>query len=103
VKRAALFSADTPLTNATTTLYEQWTYSTNNPTPTLFDVLAVEQAVDPATCPTEPMLLTVDDRGYIREGKSLEKITPTLLFACTPMQSVSSACLWRSSPFRNNS
>ena len=51
-RRAAIFSADTPLTNATTTLYQQWTYSTNNPTPTLFDVFAIEQALDPATCPT---------------------------------------------------
>jgi inosine-uridine nucleoside N-ribohydrolase len=84
VKRAALFSADTPLTNATTTLYEQWTYSTNNPTPRLFDVLAVEQAVDPATCPTEPMLLTVDDRGYTREGKAMGEDHPNALVCLHP-------------------
>ncbi len=84
VKRAALFSADTPLTNATTTLYEQWTYSTNNPTPTLFDVLAVEQALDPATCPTEPMMLTVDDQGYTREGIATGQNHPNVLVCLHP-------------------
>jgi purine nucleosidase len=67
-KRAALFSSDTPLTDAITTLYEQWTLSTSNPTPTLYDVLAVEQVLDPQTCPVQPMRLVVDDRGFTREG-----------------------------------
>ncbi len=66
-KRAALFSSDTPLTDAITTLYEQWTLSTSNPTPTLYDILAVEQVLDPQTCPVQSMRLIVDDRGLTQE------------------------------------
>lgn len=78
VKRAALFSADNPLTDATNTLYEQWTRSTNNPTPTLFDVLAVEQVLDPLTCPVEPLRLVVDDQGYTRETNGAPNVTVCL-------------------------
>lgn len=67
VKRTAIFSADNALTTAITTLYEQWTLSTNNPTPTLFDVLAVSEALEPSSCPTQLISLQVDDRGFTRE------------------------------------
>jgi purine nucleosidase len=67
VLRSTLFSQDTRITNALVSLYEEWTASTRNPTPTLFDAMAVAAAIDPALCPTQPMHLEVDDQGYTRE------------------------------------
>jgi inosine-uridine nucleoside N-ribohydrolase len=66
VKRNVLFSQGTPLTDALTLLYHQWTASTNNPTPTLFDAMAVAAAIDPSLCPTQPMRIAIDDKGYTR-------------------------------------
>ncbi len=66
VKRNALFSQGTPLTDALTLLYHQWTSSTNNPTPTLFDPMAVSFAIDPSLCPTQAMRIAIDDKGYTR-------------------------------------
>jgi len=67
VLRNTLFSQDTRVTNALVSLYEEWTASTQNPTPTLFDAMAVAATIDPALCPTQAMHLEVDDRGYTRE------------------------------------
>ncbi len=47
-------------------LYQQWTASTGNPTPTLFDAMAVAEVVDPSLCPTQPMRIRIDDQGYTR-------------------------------------
>jgi len=66
ILRTTLFSQDTPTTNALAELYEQWSASTQNPTPTLFDAMAVAYALDPDLCPTQPMHITVDDKGYTR-------------------------------------
>ena len=66
-KRRLLFAAGSPLTDALTLLYHQWSLSTGLITPTLFDVVAVAFAVDPAICPVTPLRLTVDERGYTRE------------------------------------
>lgn len=66
VKRNVLFSYDTPLTDTLTLLYEQWTASTENPTPTLYDPMAVAYALNPDLCPTKPMHIVVDDQGYTR-------------------------------------
>jgi purine nucleosidase len=62
VKRQILFSAGTPLTNALAALYYQW----GQQTPTLFDVVAVAYALEPALCPTQPMHIEVDKLGYTR-------------------------------------
>lgn len=67
VLRTILFSQDTPITNALASLYEEWTASTQNPTPTLFDAMAVAAAIEPSLCPTQPMHVEVDDRGLTRE------------------------------------
>lgn len=64
--RHVLFSQDTPTTDALTSLYQQWTASTKNPTPTLFDAMAVTYAIDPSLCPTQPMHIVVDEKGYTR-------------------------------------
>jgi purine nucleosidase len=66
VKRTLLFTQSTPLTDALTLLYQQWTRSTNRQTPTLFDVMPVAFAIAPQLCPTRPLRLRVDDQGYTR-------------------------------------
>lgn len=66
VLRAKLFSQGTPTTNALVELYEQWTSSTQDPTPTLYDAMAVAWTLDHSLCPTTPLHLTVDDKGYTR-------------------------------------
>lgn len=68
VLRSTLFSQDTRVTSALVSLYEEWTASTQNPTPTLFDAMAVAAAIDPSLCPTQPMHLDVDDKGFTREA-----------------------------------
>jgi purine nucleosidase len=68
VLRSTLFSQDTRVTNALVSLYEEWTASTQNPTPTLFDVMAVAETIEPSLCPTQPMHLEVDSKGYTREA-----------------------------------
>jgi inosine-uridine nucleoside N-ribohydrolase len=66
VKRNILFSQGTRLTDTLTLLYHQWTASTLNPTPTLFDAMAAAYALNPSLCPTQPMHIVVDDKGYTR-------------------------------------
>lgn len=61
-KRALLFSAGTPLTNALAALYYQW----GRLTPTLFDVMAVAYVVQPNLCPAQPLHIDVDKDGYTR-------------------------------------
>lgn len=67
VLRGILFSQDTRVTNALVSLYEEWADSTQNPTPTLFDAMAVAAAIDPSLCPTQPMHVDVDSKGFTRE------------------------------------
>jgi purine nucleosidase len=66
VMRTSLFSQGTPSTDALALLYQQWTASTLNPTPTLYDAMAVAEVIDPSLCPTQPMRIQIDDRGYTR-------------------------------------
>jgi purine nucleosidase len=63
-KRAFLFKQGTPLTNALSTLYYQW----GQPTPTLFDAMAVAYVLDPSLCPTTPLHITVEKDGSTRES-----------------------------------
>jgi purine nucleosidase len=62
VKRAILFAAATPMTNALAALYYQW----GQQTPTLFDAMAVAYAVDPNLCPVQPFHIEVDKLGFTR-------------------------------------
>lgn len=64
--RDTLFRQATPTTDALLSLYMEWSASTGNATPTLFDAMAVAEAVDPALCPTQPMHIEIDDKGYTR-------------------------------------
>jgi purine nucleosidase len=64
--RDTLFSQGTPSTDALALLYQQWTAATLNPTPTLFDAMAVAEVLDSSLCPTQPMRIRIDDQGYTR-------------------------------------
>lgn len=66
VKRALIFTQSTPLTDALTLLYQQWSRGTNRQTPTLFDVMPVAFAIAPQLCPTRSLRLRVDEQGYTR-------------------------------------
>jgi inosine-uridine nucleoside N-ribohydrolase len=71
VKRSILFSQGTAATDALALLYAQWAAATQSVTPTLFDAMAVAVTIDPSVCPTEPMHIEIDDKGFTRptEGK----------------------------------
>jgi inosine-uridine nucleoside N-ribohydrolase len=60
VKRAFLFSQGTPITDALTLLYHQW----GQQTPTLFDPMTIAFLVNPTLCPTQPMHIRVDEKGF---------------------------------------
>ncbi len=66
VLRATLFSQDTRITDALDSLYEEWSYATNSPTPTLYDAMAVASVIDPDLCPTRPLHIVVDGKGFTR-------------------------------------
>ena len=62
VKREMVFRQSTPLTDDLTLLYHLW----GGQTPTLYDPVAVTYALRPDICPTTPMRLEIDDKGYTR-------------------------------------
>jgi len=62
VKRAIIFQAGTPITDALTLLYHEW----GQETPTLFDPMTIAFIVDPKLCPVTPMHIVVDDNGMTR-------------------------------------
>jgi inosine-uridine nucleoside N-ribohydrolase len=64
--RSILFRQSTPLTDSLAILTEEWGGG-RSATPTLFDVMAVEAAIDRDLCPSQPMHIRVDDRGYTRQ------------------------------------
>ena len=64
VKRAIIFQAGTPLTDALTLLYHEW----GQETPTLFDVMTIAYILNPALCPTKPLHISVDEKGFTRPG-----------------------------------
>lgn len=68
--RNALFAQGTPLTDALTLLYHQWTDAYqpwSGATPTLFDVVPVAYLIDAGLCPTTPLRLVVDADGATKE------------------------------------
>lgn len=66
VERNIIFTHSSPLTDDLTLLYHQWSAATQNPTPTLFDAMAVAYAIQPDLCPTTLMHIEVDDNGLTR-------------------------------------
>jgi hypothetical protein len=63
VLRGILFRQGTSLTDALALLYHEW----NQQTPTLFDVMAMADVIDPKLCPTQPMHIEVSDNGLTEE------------------------------------
>jgi len=61
-KRAILFQAGNPLTDALTLLYHEW----NQQTPTLFDPMTIAFVVNPKLCPVKPLRIRVDEEGFTR-------------------------------------
>jgi inosine-uridine nucleoside N-ribohydrolase len=61
-KRELIFRRATPLTDALTLLYHHW----GQLTPTLYDPVAVAFAIEPQLCPTIPLRIEIDDKGYTR-------------------------------------
>jgi purine nucleosidase len=62
VKRAAIFQAGTPITDALTLLYHEW----GQETPTLFDPMTIAFILEPQLCPVKPMHIVVDEKGLTR-------------------------------------
>jgi inosine-uridine nucleoside N-ribohydrolase len=65
-KRSLLASISTPMTDSLQVLMAEWARSTNQVTPTLFDAVAVAYAADPTSCPTTPLHIEVDEKGFTR-------------------------------------
>jgi inosine-uridine nucleoside N-ribohydrolase len=65
IRRARLVTAGTPITDAITLMYCQWSPGCKG-IPTLFDPVAVTYAIRPDLCPTKPLALRVDEKGYTR-------------------------------------
>jgi inosine-uridine nucleoside N-ribohydrolase len=66
VKRSLLGSISTPLTDSLQVLTAEWQRSSQQVTPTMFDVVATAYAVDPQTCPTTPLHIEIDKAGFTR-------------------------------------
>jgi inosine-uridine nucleoside N-ribohydrolase len=62
VKRAILFSAGTPLTDALTLLYHEW----GQQTPTLYDPMTIAFIDNPKLCLVKPLHIDIDDKGFTR-------------------------------------
>ena len=68
--REILFAHRSPLIDQLTLLYREWVQGTpnHNPTPTLFDPVAVTYTFWPELCPTIPMHIDVSDEGLTSRG-----------------------------------
>ena len=66
--REAVFAHGSPLTDQLTLLYHQWMSPSDghSETPTLFDPVAVTYTFRPDLCPTKPMRIEVDEKGFTR-------------------------------------
>ena len=62
VKRAVLFKQGTPLTDQLALLYHQW----GQQTPTLYDPMTIAFILSPGICPTKPLHIQVDRKGFTR-------------------------------------
>ena len=69
--REAVFAQQSPLTNQLVELYHEWMNGTpnHNPTPTLFDPVAVSYTFRPDVCPAKPMHIDVDAKGMTIPGQ----------------------------------
>lgn len=63
VARNLLLTRGTPLTDMLAVTYQQWSFGTRQPTPTLFDPMTLAWMADPSLCPVTAMHVRVDDAG----------------------------------------
>ncbi|MDR3719240.1 MAG: nucleoside hydrolase, partial [Bryobacteraceae bacterium] len=64
---AALLAHGSPLTDQIALLYHQWAGAqVPPPSPTLYDPVAVTYTFRPDLCPTTPIRLEVDDKGFTK-------------------------------------
>jgi purine nucleosidase len=66
-RQAELFGKKTEMTRALEELTAEWSAATKHTSPTLFDAVAAVYAVKPEICPTTPMRIEVDDKGFTRK------------------------------------
>jgi purine nucleosidase len=65
-KLAHVAARSTPATDALLVLTTEGQLATHQHTPTLYDAMAVTYALHPDICPTTPLRLQVDDKGFTR-------------------------------------
>jgi purine nucleosidase len=65
-RQAELFGKKTGMAKALEELTAEWSAGTHHKSPLLFDVVAAAYAVKPEVCPTTPMRIEVDDKGFTR-------------------------------------
>ena len=66
-RQAELFGKKTGMSEALEELTAEWSAATKHKSPTLFDAVAATYAVKPEICPTTPMRIEVDDKGFTRK------------------------------------
>lgn len=65
-KRSSLASISTPMTDTLQVLVNEWSRSTRQDSPTLYDAVAAAYAIDSTTCPMTPLHLEIDEKGMTR-------------------------------------
>ncbi len=78
VKRAMLATVSTPLTDSLQVLIAEWQREAHQTTPTIFDAVAVAYALQPDLCPTTPLHIEVDDKGFTRESSGTPNVNVCL-------------------------
>lgn len=66
IKRGMLAGISTPMTDTLQILTAEWQHSTGQTAPTMFDAVAAAYAIDPNACPTTPLHIDVDAKGFTR-------------------------------------
>src|ERR1700751_6150137 len=72
----------TAMTDTLQIAIAEWGHASNQNTPTLFDPVAAADAIDPASCPTTPLHIEVDDKGFTRPTPC----TPNANFCLEPRE-----------------
>jgi purine nucleosidase len=75
---AQFFATHSPLSQQLQILYSEWNGAGKPKMPTLFDPMAVAYAIKPDLCPTTPVHLTIDDKGFTRRSPGTPNINACL-------------------------
>ena len=63
LRRSAIFTRSTPVTDALALTYLQWAALSGRSTPILFDTVALAYAIEPSVCTCDWVRISVDDAG----------------------------------------